>query len=158
MPKCEVIFAWALSQKISMVFPGSHHNLRVVKKLTPLRNSIESHILSRRRFLIIWIAENPYFRWKYLSAGLTSELDNLVSTRIIGRSSTTMRLSENRNFFQNQGLRKKLPQAYGWYSKDNFLSITQSLGKRAFSDSLLGISQGKKREELHIVFGQYFVD
>ena len=55
------------------------------------------------------------------------------------------RLSENSNFFQNQGLRKKLPQAYSWYrslassltSEDNFLSITQSLGKRAFSDSLL---------------------
>jgi len=49
----------------------------------------------------------------------------------------TRRLSGNSNFFQNQGLLKKLPQTYSWYFEDNFLSITQSLGKRAFSDSLL---------------------
>jgi len=50
-----------------------------------------------------------------------------------------MRLSENNYFFSNRGIRKKLPQAYGWYPEDNFLSMTKSWGTRAFSDSLLVI-------------------
>jgi hypothetical protein len=33
-------------------------------------------------------------------------------------------------FVQNQGMRKKLPQAYTEYVEDNFLSITQSLGEK----------------------------
>ena len=49
----------------------------------------------------------------------------------------TRRLSENSDFFSNRGIRKKLPQAYGWYPEDNFLSMPKSWGKRAFSDSLL---------------------
>ena len=61
------------------------------------------------------------------------------------RISNTRRLSEANNFFQNQGLLKKLPRAYSGYrslassltSEDNFFCITQSLGKRAFSESLL---------------------
>ena len=51
--------------------------------------------------------------------------------------SNTWRLSENSNFFSNRGMRKKLPQVYSWYSEDNFLSMTKSWGKRAFSDRLL---------------------
>jgi len=35
-----------------------------------------------------------------------------------------------RIFVQDQGLRKKLPEAYNWYSEDNFLSVTQRLGKK----------------------------
>jgi hypothetical protein len=33
-------------------------------------------------------------------------------------------------FVQNQGVRENLPQAYIEYVEDNFLSITQSLGKK----------------------------
>ena len=35
-------------------------------------------------------------------------------------------------------MRKKLPQVYSWYSEDNFVSMTKSWGKRAFSDRLPG--------------------
>ncbi len=47
-------------------------------------------------------------------------------------------LSENSNFVQNRGIPEKIPQVYGWYSEDIFSGITKSLGKIAFSDSLLG--------------------
>ena len=33
-------------------------------------------------------------------------------------------------FVQNQGMRKILPQAYGCYSEDEILSITQRLGEK----------------------------
>ena len=45
--------------------------------------------------------------------------------------------TETRIFVRDQGMRKKLPQAYMRYSEDNFLSITQRPGKNTVSGRAL---------------------
>jgi len=45
-------------------------------------------------------------------------------------------------FVQNQGMRKKLPQAYGEYVEDNFLSITQSLGEKIILQEARHLEKG----------------
>jgi hypothetical protein len=49
-------------------------------------------------------------------------------------------------FVQNQGMRKKLPQAYSEYVEDNFLSTTQSLGEKIILQEARKVSQ--KKQEL----------
>ncbi len=44
---------------------------------------------------------------------------------------------EMRNFFQDRGGRKKLPQAYILYSEDNFFRPTKRLGKMTISGRAL---------------------
>jgi hypothetical protein len=58
-----------------------------------------------------------------------------------GRASCKMKI-----FVQNQGMRKKLPQAYSEYVEDNFLSTTQSLGEKIILQEARKVSQ--KKQEL----------
>jgi len=58
------------------------------------------------------------------------------------------KLSGNSNFFQNQGLLKKLPQAYSGYFEDNFFEHNTKLGKK-------GILGQPHSERLQLIFGLY---